>query len=111
MNIGGAQALRTTSLKSIRARVLTSRRLFANLIQQIGLLKRVNVRGAVATIGDVARKAGVSRTSVSFAFNDPSRISKETHQRILAIADELGYYPNPVARSLISKRVGVLGLL
>ncbi len=63
------------------------------------------------TIGDVARKAGVSRTAVSFAFNDPSRIAKGTHERILAIADELGYYPNPIARSLTGKHVGVLGLL
>jgi len=65
----------------------------------------------LATIGDVAQRAGVSRTAVSFAFNDPSRISKETHQRILDIAEELGYYPNPMARSLARKRAGVLGLL
>lgn len=65
----------------------------------------------MATIADVARQAGVSRTAVSFAFNDPSRLSAETLQRILQVADDLGYYPNPVARSLISKRVGVLGLL
>jgi alanine racemase len=65
----------------------------------------------LATIADVARKAGVSRTAVSFAFNDPSRIAKETHTRILAIAEELGYYPNPMARSLTGKKVGVLGLL
>jgi alanine racemase len=63
------------------------------------------------TIGDVAHKAGVSRTAVSFAFNDPSRLSAGTLNRILRIADELGYYPNPLARSLTSKRVGVLGVL
>jgi alanine racemase len=65
----------------------------------------------MATIGDVARAAGVSRTAVSFAFNEPSRLSAETLARIRRIADELGYYPSPLARSLISKRVGVLGLL
>jgi DNA-binding LacI/PurR family transcriptional regulator len=65
----------------------------------------------MATIADVARLAGVSRTAVSFAFNDPSRLSAETLQRVLQVADELGYYPNPIARSLINKRVGVLGLL
>lgn len=63
------------------------------------------------TIADVARQAGVSRTAVSFAFNDPSRLSSETLNRILGVAHELGYYPNPVARSLISKRVGVLGMV
>lgn len=65
----------------------------------------------MATIGDVARAAGVSRTAVSFAFNEPARLSAETLNRILRVADELGYFPNPLARSLISKRLGVLGLL
>lgn len=63
------------------------------------------------TISDVARQAGVSRTAVSFAFNDPSRLSSATLERILKAAEELGYFPDPVARSLSSKRVGALGLL
>ena len=65
----------------------------------------------MATIADVARKAGVSRTAVSFAFNDSSRISKDTYARIHAAADELGYYPNPAARRLSTKRADVIGLL
>src|SRR6185437_13359694 len=65
----------------------------------------------MATIADVARKAGVSRTAVSFAFNDSSRISKDTYARIHAAADELGYYPNPAARRLSTKRANVIGLL
>lgn len=65
----------------------------------------------MVTIADVARAAGVSRTAVSFAFNDPGRLSSDTRDRILAVAQELGYFPNPVARSLINKRVGALGLL
>ncbi len=63
------------------------------------------------TIGDIARHAGVSKTSVSFAFNDPSRLPPETVKRILSVADELGYIPNPLARSMTSKRTGNLGLL
>jgi len=66
---------------------------------------------AKVTISDIAKRAGVSKTAVSFAFNDPSRLPEETVQRILAIADELGYMPNPVARSLTSKRTGNIGLL
>ena len=66
---------------------------------------------SVATIADVARESGVSRTSVSFAFNDPSRLATATLERVLEVAQRLGYYPNPVARSLSSKRVGALGLL
>jgi alanine racemase len=63
------------------------------------------------TINDIARQAGVSKTAVSFAFNDPARLPEETVQRILKIADDLGYIPNPVARSLTSKRTGNIGVL
>jgi len=64
-----------------------------------------------ATIKDIALRAGVSKTTVSFALNNPSRISKETYERIMAIVRELGYYPNPLARTLTTKRLGALGLL
>lgn len=63
------------------------------------------------TISDIARQAGVSKTAVSFAFNDPARLPGDTVQRILKIADDLGYIPNPVARSLTSKRTGNIGVL
>lgn len=63
------------------------------------------------TIADVARRAGVSRTAVSFAFNKPDQLSDETLRRILSVAHELGYYPNPAARSLTTGRTGILGLL
>lgn len=66
---------------------------------------------ARVTISEIAKAAGVSKTAVSFAFNDPSRLPEDTVKRILAVADELGYFPNPVARSLTSKRTGNLGLL
>jgi len=65
----------------------------------------------MATIGDVARRAGVSRTAVSFAFNKPEQLAEETLQRILDVAYELGYYPNPAARSLNTGRTGILGVL
>lgn len=63
------------------------------------------------TISDIARQAGVSKTAVSFAFNDPARLPDETVQRILAVAEQLGYLPNPIARSMTSKRTGNIGLL
>ena len=59
----------------------------------------------------VAEAAGVSRTSVSFAFNDPSKISAGTRDRILAEADRLGYAPHPVARMLKNGSTGTIGLL
>jgi DNA-binding LacI/PurR family transcriptional regulator len=64
-----------------------------------------------ATIKDIAGRAGVSKTSVSFALNNPKRISKKTYDRIMGIIEELGYFPNPVARTLTTKRLGALGLL
>lgn len=64
-----------------------------------------------ATIRDIAERAGVSKTTVSFALNSPERISRSTYEQIMAIVDELGYFPNPVARTLTTKRLGALGLL
>jgi DNA-binding LacI/PurR family transcriptional regulator len=63
------------------------------------------------TINDIARIAGYSKTSVSFAFNDPSRISETAREKILAIAGELGYVPDPVARNLTLGTHGTIGLL
>jgi len=63
------------------------------------------------TIKDIAERARVSKTTVSFALNYPERISKETYQRIMEIVEEVGYMPNPLARSLTTKRIGALGVL
>lgn len=63
------------------------------------------------TIKDIAEKAGVSKTTVSFALNDPSRISQDTYKRVMAIVAEMGYVPDPVARTLTTKRLGAIGLL
>lgn len=67
-------------------------------------MTRVNIK-------DIAQKAGVSKTAVSFAFNNPSRLSEATVQQILAIAEEMGYSPDPVARSMSTGRTGTIGLL
>lgn len=63
------------------------------------------------TIADVAEAAGVSKTAVSFAFNNPGRLATETASRIIEIADELGYRPDPVARMLTQRRTGTIGLV
>lgn len=59
----------------------------------------------------MAERAGVSRTAVSFAYNDPAKISTATRERILAAAEELGYTPDPLARMLKHRKTGTLGLL
>lgn len=62
-------------------------------------------------IDDVARHAGVSKTSVSFAFNQPDHLNAATRERILASAAELGYRPSPIARRLTSRRTDQIGLV
>ena len=63
------------------------------------------------TLRDVARQAGVSPTAVSFAYNAPHQLSQSTRERILETADELGYQPHPVARTLATGRTNTIGLV
>jgi alanine racemase len=62
-------------------------------------------------IADVAREAGVSKTTVSFAFNSPSRLAPETVARIRGVAEQLGYRPHPVARMLSQGQTRTIGVL
>jgi DNA-binding LacI/PurR family transcriptional regulator len=62
-------------------------------------------------IGDVAARAGVSKTAVSFAFNQPDRLNGATRLRILDAAAELGYRPSPIARRLVARRTDQLGVV
>ncbi|SDS31504.1 DNA-binding transcriptional regulator, LacI/PurR family [Friedmanniella luteola] len=63
------------------------------------------------TIADVAKRAGVSKGLVSFVFNDKPGVAAPTRVRILAAAEELGWQPDPVARSLSTQRAAALGLV
>jgi DNA-binding LacI/PurR family transcriptional regulator len=63
------------------------------------------------TIADVAERAGVSKTSVSFAFNSPNRLAPDTAERIRHVAASIGYRPHPVARMLSQRRTGAIGML
>lgn len=63
-----------------------------------------------ATIGDVARAAGVSRSTVSYALSGKRMISDETRARIQAAIEELGFTPNAGARALATSQTNVLGL-
>lgn len=62
---------------------------------------------------DVARRAGVSQTAVSFVMNGQAEgnVSAATKDKILQAAADLGYEPNEVARSLRSSRTRTLGLV
>src|ERR1700754_4604415 len=57
---------------------------------------------AMATIGDVAKQAGVSPSTVSYVLSGKRTISEETRQRVLAAIEVLGYHPHAGARALAS---------
>lgn len=63
------------------------------------------------TIADIAKKSGYSKTAVSFAFNNPERISRDAVEKILAVAKELDYIPDPMARNFSLGRHFSLGFL
>lgn len=65
-----------------------------------------------ATLASLAAELGVSRTTVSNAYNRPDQLSPELRHRVLETARKLGYPgPDPVARSLRTRRAGAVGLL
>lgn len=63
------------------------------------------------TMADVARRANVALSTVSYAINGTRPISEETRQRIFAAMEELDYRPNALARGLASKRSRIISLL
>lgn len=63
------------------------------------------------TITDVADMLGVSRATVSRALNGTSGVGPELREKIVAFADEIGYRPNTLARSLSKGRVNIVGLV
>ncbi len=62
------------------------------------------------TIADIADRAGVSRSAVSFALNGQPGVSEDTRLRVLAVAEELGWHPHSAARALRGGRAGAIGL-
>ncbi|MEZ5834856.1 MAG: LacI family DNA-binding transcriptional regulator [Geminicoccaceae bacterium] len=60
---------------------------------------------------DVARLAGVSRSAVSRSYTPGAYVSDETRRKVLEAAEALGYHPNALARSLITRRTGIIGIV
>jgi LacI family transcriptional regulator, repressor for deo operon, udp, cdd, tsx, nupC, and nupG len=63
------------------------------------------------TIADVARRAGVSTAAVSFAMNGLPGVASDTRERILRVAEDLGWRPSTSARALRRARAGAVGLV
>lgn len=62
-------------------------------------------------IGEIAKRAGVSRSTVSYAITGKRPVSEATKRRILAVIDELDYRPNAAARALKEGRTRTIGLV
>ncbi|MBA8901712.1 LacI family DNA-binding transcriptional regulator [Phyllobacterium sp. P30BS-XVII] len=65
----------------------------------------------MSTIAEVAERAGVSKTTVSHVINHADRVSKSLRERVHRAIDELGYAPNPQARSLRTGRTNIIAML
>lgn len=63
------------------------------------------------TIYDIAKKAGVSIATVSRVMNKSEGITDETREKVLKVADELGYYPQAYAQGLARKKKNIIMVL
>lgn len=62
-------------------------------------------------IKEVAKTAGVSPTTVSRVLNNRGYISKETRDKVYRAMEQIGYYPNEIARALLNNRTYFIGLI
>ena len=60
---------------------------------------------------EVANLAGVSQSTVSRAFTPESPVAKKTREKVISIAKRFGYQPNAMARSLITRKSNMVGIV
>jgi LacI family transcriptional regulator len=63
------------------------------------------------TIKDVAKKTGLSISTISLVINNKGKVGEETREKVLRAIEELGYYPTRSARSLASQKTGNIGFI
>lgn len=73
--------------------------------------KRTRTLGAVTTLKDIAKVAGVSAQTVSCVINNNGSVSEEVRERIRRIANRMGYLPNKSAQTMRTGRSRTLGLV
>jgi LacI family transcriptional regulator len=74
-------------------------------------MSRAAALPSLPTIGDVARRAGVSTATVSRVVNLPASVRPELRHRVEAAVAQLGYMPHAGARTLKSRRTGTIGAI
>ncbi len=60
---------------------------------------------------DIAKKAGVSRSTVSRVINGEPYVSEKTRKKVLEVIEAVGFSPNPAARMLVTQRTNVIGVV
>lgn len=65
----------------------------------------------MTTSSEVARAAGVSQATVSRVLNDDPRVAAATRARVLSAIKRLNYTPNAIARGLVTRRTGIIGVV
>ncbi|GFN33537.1 LacI family DNA-binding transcriptional regulator [Paenibacillus xylaniclasticus] len=63
------------------------------------------------TIKDISKHVGVSYSTVAKALNNSPLVKEATKRKVIAVAESLGYRPNLAARSLVTKRTGLIGIV
>ena len=63
------------------------------------------------TVKQIATAVGLSQPAVSQVLNGTGRISPETRQRVLSVAEEMGYRPNAAARAVVTRKTRQVGVL
>lgn len=83
----------------------------ATKTKQGALAKQPDTTHVNYTSYDVAMRAGVSQSAVSRCFKEGAYVSEEMRSRVMKAAEELGYTPNAIARSLITRRSNLIAVL
>ena len=60
---------------------------------------------------DIARRAGVSRSTVSRVINNEPYVDSQTREKVMQVIEQVGFVPNPGARMLVTQRTQVLGIV
>lgn len=68
-------------------------------------------KSTIVTIYDVASMARVSLATVSRVLNNPDKVNEDTRKIVLHVINKLGYKPNPIARSLATRKSTTVGII